>query len=184
MPEDRVYGLLERIVGTGNVSNEPYTLECYARDSTTNPPSQPDYVVVATTVEQIQGLVRLANKEAVPVVPVVGMSSTGGLTIPVEGGIILDLHKMDRIKVTVAVRGSPVINDATMVDARAAGITERVDVIDNGSDAPGTILHECSEAFMKRFNKADLIIAKGQGSYEGSVKWKRTSSLSSRQSAP
>lgn len=166
MPEDRVYGLLERIVGTGNVSNEPYTLECYARDSTTNPPSQPDYVVVATTVEQIQGLVRLANKEAVPVVPVVGMSSTGGLTIPVEGGIILDLHKMDRIKVTVAVRGSPVINDATMVDARAAGITERVDVIDNGSDAPGTILHECSEAFMKRFNKADLIIAKGQGNYE------------------
>lgn len=85
------------------------------------------------------------------------------------GEIVFDrllIEQMPMEKVTVAVRGSPVINDATMVDARAAGITERVDVIDNGSDAPGTILHQCSEAFMKRFNKADLIIAKGQGNYE------------------
>jgi len=97
MPKDRIYSLLESIVGTGNVSNEPYTLECYACDSTTNPPSLPNYVVIATTVEQIQALVRLANKEKIPIVPAVGMSNTGGLTIPVEGGITLDLHKMDKI---------------------------------------------------------------------------------------
>ena len=97
MPKDRIYNLLESIVGTGNVSNEPYTLECYACDSTTNPPSLPNYVVVATTVEQIQALVHLANKEKMPIVPAVGMSNTGGLTIPVEGGISLDLHKMDKI---------------------------------------------------------------------------------------
>lgn len=97
MLKDRIYGLLESIVGTGNVSNEPHTLECYARDSTTNPPSLPHYVVLATTAEQIQGLVRLANKEKIPIVPVVGMSNTGGLTIPVEGGIIVDLHKMRKI---------------------------------------------------------------------------------------
>jgi len=97
MPKDRIYSLLESIVGTGNVSNEPYTLECYACDSTTNPPSLPNYVVIATTVEQIQALVRLANKEKIPIVPAVGMSNTGGLTIPVEGGIALDLHKMDKI---------------------------------------------------------------------------------------
>ena len=97
MPKDRIYSLLESIVGTGNVSNEPYTLECYACDSTTNPPSLPNYVVIVTTVEQIQALVRLANKEKIPIVPAVGMSNTGGLTIPVEGGITLDLHKMDKI---------------------------------------------------------------------------------------
>ncbi len=97
MENDRVCALLEGIFGPENISNEPYTLECYGRDSTTNPPSLPDYVVVAKRVEQIQALVRLANEERIPVVPVVGMSSTGGLTIPVEGGIILDLHKMDRI---------------------------------------------------------------------------------------
>jgi len=97
MPKDRIYRLLENIVGAENVSNEPYTLECYARDSTTNPPWLPNYVVIATTVEQIQALVRLANKEKIPIVPAVGMSNTGGLTIPVEGGITLDLHKMDKI---------------------------------------------------------------------------------------
>lgn len=97
MSEDRVYKLIAEIVGAENVSNEPYSLECYARDSTTNKPSLPDYVAMATTVEQVQGLVRLANKERIPLIPVVGMSNTGGLTIPVEGGIILDLHKMDKI---------------------------------------------------------------------------------------
>jgi len=97
MTEDRIYKLIEKIVGSENVSNEPYTLECYSCDSTTNLPSLPNYVVIATTVEQIQALVRLANKEKIPIVPTVGMSNTGGLTIPVAGGISLDLHKMDNI---------------------------------------------------------------------------------------
>ena len=41
-----------------------------------------------------------------------------------------------------------------------------VNVIDNGSDAPGTILETCSKDFRRRFDKADLVIAKGQGNYE------------------
>jgi len=97
MVKNRIYGLLEDIVGSDNVSNEPQALQCYSCDSTTNLPSLPDYAVIATTVEQIQRLVRLANRERIPITPVVGMSNTGGLTIPVEGGIILDLHKMNRI---------------------------------------------------------------------------------------
>jgi len=97
MAEDRIYSQLKDIVGEGNVSNEPHALQCYSCDSTTNPPSLPDYVVIATTAEQIQQLVRLANKEGVPLTPVVGMSNTGGLTIPVKGGIILDLHQMNQI---------------------------------------------------------------------------------------
>ena len=97
MPEDTVYELLQEIAGEDNVSHELHALQCYSCDSSTNPPSLPDYVVIATTVEQIQRLVRLANKEGIPITPVVGMSNTGGLTIPVEGGIILDLHKMNKI---------------------------------------------------------------------------------------
>ncbi len=69
-------------------------------------------------------------------------------------------------RVTVAVRGAPVLNDATMADAREVGMDELVRVIDNGSDAPGTILDDCSASFCQRFEKADLIIAKGQGNYE------------------
>jgi uncharacterized protein with ATP-grasp and redox domains len=53
-----------------------------------------------------------------------------------------------------------------MEDAEFAGLTDIVNVIDNGSDAPGTILEDCSQDFRDFFEKADLIIAKGQGNYE------------------
>ena len=69
-------------------------------------------------------------------------------------------------KITVVVKGEPVINDATMEDAEFAGLTEMTEVIDNGSDGPGTILETCSQAFRNRFEDTDLIIAKGQGNYE------------------
>jgi uncharacterized protein with ATP-grasp and redox domains len=85
------------------------------------------------------------------------------------GEIVLDRLLVEQLptgKVTFAVRGAPIINDATLEDAIASGITELVEVIDNGSDIPGTILESCSEPFRKLFKQADIIIAKGQGNYE------------------
>lgn len=69
-------------------------------------------------------------------------------------------------KIVAAVRGAPTLNDATMLDARTVGLTDIVETIDNGSDAPGTVLSSCSKAFQTRFREADLVIAKGQGNYE------------------
>jgi uncharacterized protein with ATP-grasp and redox domains len=69
-------------------------------------------------------------------------------------------------KITFAVRGKPVLNDATIDDAVAVGITELIEVIDNGSDTPGTVLEECSGKLRRSFQDADLIIAKGQGNFE------------------
>ncbi|WP_291010676.1 ARMT1-like domain-containing protein [Hydrogenophaga sp.] len=69
-------------------------------------------------------------------------------------------------RVTVAVRGAPVLNDATVVDAREVGMVELTQVIDNGSDAPGTLIDDCSSEFLQHFDRADLIIAKGQGNFE------------------
>jgi hypothetical protein len=47
------------------------------------------------------------------------------------------IEQLDPSRVTVAVRGASVINDATMLDARTVGLHEITAVIDNGSDAPG-----------------------------------------------
>lgn len=69
-------------------------------------------------------------------------------------------------RVTLAVRGAPVLNDATLSDAYEVGMHELVEVIDNGSDGAGTILTDCSVPFQQRFTRADLIIAKGQGNFE------------------
>jgi damage-control phosphatase, subfamily I len=69
-------------------------------------------------------------------------------------------------KVTLAVRGHPILNDALREDAEIAGFTGLVPVIDNGSDAPGTVLEDCSQEFLDHFHASDLIISKGQGNYE------------------
>ncbi|WFB35212.1 ARMT1-like domain-containing protein [Kiritimatiellota bacterium B12222] len=85
------------------------------------------------------------------------------------GEIIFDRLLIEQLgggRVTVAVRGRPIINDATLIDAEVAGLGKFTTVIDNGSDAPGTLLDECSEAFQRCFHEADLILSKGQGNYE------------------
>lgn len=85
------------------------------------------------------------------------------------GEIVFDrflIEEMPYKKITCAVRGKPVINDATLEDAQTVGLTEIVNVISNGSDAPGTILEDCSSEFKQFFDNADVIIAKGQGNFE------------------
>jgi hypothetical protein len=79
----------------------------------------------------------------------------------------------DRGKTAIAaVKGSPVINDATQEDARAAGLHECAAVIDNGNDGIGTLLEACSARFMDEYRSADLIISKGQANYETLVQEK------------
>ena len=77
---------------------------------------------------------------------------------------LLDLVGPDRL--TVAVRGGPVLNDATVDDARRSGLVERYRVVSNGAAVPGTWLADCSPDFVRRFEAADLVIAKGQGNFE------------------
>lgn len=76
------------------------------------------------------------------------------------------IEQLKAARVTLAVRGGPVINDATRSDAQAASLEQLADIIDNGSDAPGTILEDCSDEFRHIFNEADVVIAKGQGNFE------------------
>jgi uncharacterized protein with ATP-grasp and redox domains len=85
------------------------------------------------------------------------------------GEVVFDrvlIEALRPARVTVAVRGAPVLNDATRDDARVAGLPAVAELIDNGSDAPGTLLPDCSEAFRRQFAAADMLVAKGQGNYE------------------
>ncbi|WP_319521828.1 ARMT1-like domain-containing protein [uncultured Desulfosarcina sp.] len=68
--------------------------------------------------------------------------------------------------VTYVVKGHPVLNDATAKDALAAGLDRCAAIVDNGSDAPGTVLDSCSQEFKRIFESSDLILAKGQANYE------------------
>ncbi|MBI5571810.1 MAG: DUF89 family protein [Desulfomonile tiedjei] len=85
------------------------------------------------------------------------------------GEIVLDrvlIEQFSGKRITFVVKGAPVVNDVTIRDAEAVGMTGLVRVIDNGSDLPGTVLKYCSESFRQEFHRADLVISKGQGNYE------------------
>ncbi|MDO4941724.1 MAG: ARMT1-like domain-containing protein [Lachnospiraceae bacterium] len=71
------------------------------------------------------------------------------------------------LHITVVLRGKPVINDATMEDAEEIGLTGLVDCIGNGVAIPGTHIGEISEEARNIILNADVVIAKGQGNFEG-----------------
>jgi len=69
-------------------------------------------------------------------------------------------------KIYYAVKESPIINDATIEDAKRVGLDTVSTVISNGTNAPGTLINICSNEFLEIYNGADVVIAKGQANFE------------------
>ena len=88
-----------------------------------------------------------------------------------SGEIVFDKLLIEELaqrgkKVIAVVKGAPVLNDVTREDALQVSLTEICEVMDNGSDAIGTILEWTSPEFQTQFKTADLILSKGQGNFE------------------
>ena len=86
------------------------------------------------------------------------------------GEIVFDRLLVEQLKkdhnVTFVVKKGPVINDATVEDAEYTGMKNLVPIIDTGSDGIGIQWSTISEEFLENYNKADIIISKGQGNFE------------------
>jgi hypothetical protein len=80
--------------------------------------------------------------------------------------LIEQFLKMKKLRIVFVVREKPIINDATSDDALQVGVNKFATIISNGSDAPATILSQCSSELLSYYRAADLIISKGQGNYE------------------
>ncbi len=78
---------------------------------------------------------------------------------------ITDRHTME---IVFIVRSVPTLNDATLSEARSAGIHEIATIVENGIDGPcpGTVLSRCSAEVNERVNRADMIISKGGGNFD------------------
>ena len=85
------------------------------------------------------------------------------------GEIVFDTLLVEKLKemgasVTVAVKGGPVVNDATLEDADASGMNTIANkIVTTGTDAVGFSAKEVSKEFLDAYNSADLVIAKGMG---------------------
>ena len=95
--EDKILEQLISIVGKENATAAKHIRYAYSYDLSFVKPKLPDYVVMATEVEQIQNIMKLANREKIPVVPYTAGTNIGGLCIPERGGILLDLKRMNKI---------------------------------------------------------------------------------------
>lgn len=87
---------LKKIVGEENVLEDPAVRYVYASDASVHQ-SLPDIVVRVNSVEQVQEVLRYANATSIPVVPRGAGSGMSGHSVPIDGGIVLDLKPMNKI---------------------------------------------------------------------------------------
>ncbi len=99
MDKEALIEKLTGIVGPDSVAADAATLYIYSQDMTENEPGPPDVVVMPESIDQVQAIVRLASSERVPLTPFVAGANVGGLAIPAEGGILVDLKRLRRIEV-------------------------------------------------------------------------------------
>jgi alkyldihydroxyacetonephosphate synthase len=93
-------------VADGSVVSDSERLDDYTADTywkalaaraSGNPLGRPELVVVPASEQDVAATLRVANRHAVPVVPWGGGSGSQGGAVPIEGGIVLDLGRLDRI---------------------------------------------------------------------------------------
>lgn len=87
---------LKSIVGEENFSDEVAELYIYGSDASVHH-AMPAVVVRPQTAEEVQEIMRYANENLIPVVPRGAGSGMSGHAIPIDGGIVLDLKRMNRI---------------------------------------------------------------------------------------
>jgi len=87
---------IAEIVGTGNVFSDRVECLCYSRDMSVHQ-GIADAVIFPRSTEQVSGIMKLAHREKIPVTPRGTGTSVTGAALPVKGGLLLDLHLMNRI---------------------------------------------------------------------------------------
>jgi len=84
------------IVGPENVFHDRVECLCYSRDMSVHQ-GIPDAVVFPRTTEQVSAIMKIADREKIPVTPRGTGTSVTGAVLPVRGGLLLDLHLMNNI---------------------------------------------------------------------------------------
>ena len=88
---------LASIVGPEYVSDAPEILEKYSKDYSFVLPESPGCVIYPLNTEEIQSILKYANSKLIPVTPRSSGISFYGAGIPSQGGIVLDLTRMNQI---------------------------------------------------------------------------------------
>ena len=94
---ENILAELQDALGEDWATSDDAVLTCYGRDFTQAVGKKPNIVALPGSTEEVQLVMKLANKYGMPVVPFSTGFNHGGLTLPRIGGILLDLKRMDKI---------------------------------------------------------------------------------------
>ena len=104
--KQKIEGKLQRILGNSNYSSKPIDLMAYSKDATLlsmnwtiegKLAALPDFVTWPENSSQISEILMLANDEKIPIVPYAEGSSVVGGSLPIYGGIIIDMKKFNKV---------------------------------------------------------------------------------------
>src|SRR4051812_26084602 len=101
-----VYEALEQILGKQRIAFDVVNRQLYSRDMMSGmmlerkagrPPYLPDIICWPETTDEVSKIIKTANQFKIPVIPFGGGSGVSGGTVPLHGGIMLDLKRMKKI---------------------------------------------------------------------------------------
>lgn len=96
---NEIIAKLQALVGVQNVVTDAGQMEIYAHDEVTDPAyhHMPEAVVFAENAQQVAAVVKLANEYHFPVVPRGAGTGLACGAVPIYGGVVLSLEKMNKI---------------------------------------------------------------------------------------
>ncbi|UCF90724.1 MAG: FAD-binding protein [Desulfobacterales bacterium] len=92
----RIIEFLKATVGAAQVTNELIDLISHSTDAS-GFRHRPEVVVYATTTEQVSAILKMVHEERIPLTPRGAGTNVSGEAVPIKGGIVLDLSRMDQI---------------------------------------------------------------------------------------
>jgi len=125
--EKYIIKALKEIVGAANVVTAPGKLETYVNDGSFVKPLKPLCAARPGDVEEVQAIVRLANREQVALFPFSSGTTFQGAHIPTEVGITVDLRRLNRIVLIDTVARNAIIEPGVTfaqlsAEAKKAGL--------------------------------------------------------------
>jgi glycolate oxidase len=97
MNNSEILKSLKEIVGKDFVSNRTEDLYIYSQDPGASLARPVDFVIMPKDVKEIQKILQLANHEKIPLIPMGGGLTLSALVVPVHGGIVIDMKRMNKI---------------------------------------------------------------------------------------
>jgi glycolate oxidase len=157
-------GALFSIFPRDRVSDDPAVLAGYAADSATLPgaSTSPCYVVLPKTTDEVVHLVQVADRARVPLVPMARGSNIAGMSVSVQGGIVVDCRMMDQILEINTESGYALIEPGVTFHKLCAALAERgffchLPTASGGSSALANYMMRPSGNFTARWDPDPLL---------------------------